>query len=106
MVAPTFRWEDRSGAKRWQISVASPGGDPVVTAYSDRSEWRPPGNSWDTMKKGSLKEDALVTIRGLVGGKNDEVLSQGQVSIRTSEDPVGAPIFYREGGYVWVDTGV
>ncbi len=96
IVAPTFRWQDQSGAKRWQITVEFPDEGPKVTEYSDRPNWRPAKDSWNSIKKRSLKQDAMIMIRGLMPDKKGKVLSEGQVSIRTSKDSVGAPIFYRE----------
>ena len=39
---------------------------------------------------------AAVTIRGLSSAEPAKVLSRGRMTIETSTDPVGAPIFYRD----------
>src|ERR1017187_1178005 len=37
-----------------------------------------------------------VTITGFADGRDTRAVSRGRISIRTSKDPVGAPIFYRD----------
>ena len=39
---------------------------------------------------------AMITISGFNENDGKNVLSRGRVSIQTSKDPVGAPIFYRD----------
>ncbi|NQT93552.1 MAG: PD40 domain-containing protein, partial [Lentisphaerae bacterium] len=68
--------------------------------------WRPEAEVWELIKKESAERDAVVEVLG-VGGVNAqrptpnvqrpslEVLAKGRVTIRTSKDPVGAPIFFR-----------
>jgi Flp pilus assembly protein TadD len=59
---------------------------------ADRT-WMPDAASWAAIKKLSVADAAVITITGL-----DErgPVSSGRVRIRTSQDPVGAPIFYRD----------
>jgi len=56
-------------------------------------EWLPPAEPWETIKRRSRESDAAVTVLGTSRG---EVLSKASITIRTSKDEVGAPIFYRE----------
>jgi tetratricopeptide (TPR) repeat protein len=58
--------------------------------------WRPDAAMWDAIKKGSTREPAVVTITGYAGASTGRPVSRGRVAIRTSADPVGAPIFYRD----------
>ena len=64
--------------------------------------WIPSGPVWELMKRLSVEKDAIVTILGLSetraagGGSPPRVVSQGSVRLKTSKDPVGAPIFYRD----------
>jgi Flp pilus assembly protein TadD len=58
--------------------------------------WRPDPATWEAIKKGSTGKDAVLTITGYGDGAWRRAVSRGQVSIRTSTDPVGAPIFYRD----------
>ena len=55
--------------------------------------WVPDAATWAAMKKGSVSDGATVTITGMGAGSPQ---SAGRVRIRTSRDPVGAPIFYRD----------
>jgi tetratricopeptide (TPR) repeat protein len=55
--------------------------------------WLPDAAIWAVIKKESVANPATVTITGLNG---TVAVSRGQVRFRTSSDPVGAPIFYRD----------
>lgn len=121
--APEFVWRDSvNTAVAWQIEVAS---DPAASGQlarvrtkggklsfgeidsrvvSDTNEppkltpaqaaahtWRPESALWDAMKKAPA---ATVTFTGL--DAKGAPVSKAQLRIRTSSDPVGAPIFYRD----------
>ena len=58
--------------------------------------WRPDAATWEAIKKGSTGRPAVVTITGYADAGSRRAVSRGRVSIRTSTDPVGAPIFYRD----------
>jgi tetratricopeptide (TPR) repeat protein len=58
--------------------------------------WRPDPETWETIKERSTGKTAVLTITGYVDEALRRPLSRGQVSIETSRDPVGAPIFYRD----------
>ncbi|HUL80040.1 MAG TPA: hypothetical protein VL691_22435, partial [Vicinamibacteria bacterium] len=58
--------------------------------------WRPDPATWEAIKKGSTAKDAVLAITGYSDEERRRVVSHGQVSVRTSADPVGAPIFYRD----------
>ncbi len=55
--------------------------------------WTPEQAVWEAIKAHSVEQPAKVTITGYRG---EEAVSHGEVTIRTSKDPVGAPIFYRD----------
>ncbi len=55
--------------------------------------WTPDAATWAAIKRRSAEHAATVAISGLAGGR---AVSRGEVAIRTSKDPVGAPIFYRD----------
>jgi hypothetical protein len=48
------------------------------------------------IKQHSVKSPAVITIAGFADGAMQSPVSGGAVSISTSADPVGAPIFYRD----------
>lgn len=123
---PTFLWRDAaSGATVWRISITFPGADAPIEAIS-RGErlqigeidprcvartnelprltpeqmaahtWTPAPEIWDTIKKRSTERPAKITITGFTHEHAPEPVSRGEVTIQTSKDPVGAPIFYRD----------
>lgn len=117
---PTFVWHDAAAdATRWRIEISfADGAAPLRTSsagprmqigeidpdcVADTNEpprltaeqaaahtWSPEGALWESIKKHAT---ATVTIRGLRGA---EAVSGGRVTIHTSKDAVGAPIFYRD----------
>jgi hypothetical protein len=58
--------------------------------------WRPDAATWAAIKEGSTEREAVLTITGYADEGSRRPLSRGRVSIRTSTDPVGAPVFYRD----------
>jgi Flp pilus assembly protein TadD len=120
---PTFLWRDDSGsAKRWVIEVTfanrtggirveAPGYSLQVTEIDLKAgsgedlvqltprqmatrTWRPDAATWAKIKSRSQKP-ATITITGFADG-NSLPVSRGTVTISTSLDPVGAPVFYRD----------
>jgi tetratricopeptide (TPR) repeat protein len=70
---------------------------PKLTAEQAAAHtWRPDVATWKAIKKGSTARPAVATITGYADERLSRAVSRGQVSIRTSPDPVGAPIFYRD----------
>lgn len=60
--------------------------------------WKPDSALWLIIKKHSTgaAQSALITITGHSRSDTSAVLSQGHLTISTSSDSVGAPIFYRD----------
>ncbi len=124
--APTFLWHDLdSGAERWMVDVKfldptrrltvlardadppvgeidpvviSPHNAPYVPTEYQRSAraWRPRPDVWRTIRDGARAGPATITFVGYRDADPPTVLSRGSVSLSTSADPVGAPIFYRD----------
>ncbi|MGA9586365.1 MAG: tetratricopeptide repeat protein [Terracidiphilus sp.] len=120
ITAPTFLWHDPAEAatkwvidislagdatrmrievpgKRLQIGALDPeaGPGPELTPEQESTHtWQPDQATWNTIKKLSVSAPATIAIRGVSGDANKPV-SLGKVTISTSVDPVGAPIFYR-----------
>jgi len=123
---PLFVWGDASpSAKFWRIKITLGRQSPALQAES-RGElpaigpidedctkagavppqlpeawrtghsWRPDAATWETIKRGSVNRPALVTITGFPDEASTEPVSRGEVRIETSDDPVGAPIFFRD----------
>ena len=124
MVAPTFLWRDgEPTAKSWRVDVtfaewgkvlhltssgegiklgpvdpdcvSTANKPPFLTAEqaSDHT-WKPDEASWAAMKKHSVGRAATVSFVGLDAG--GRAVSEGRVTLTTSLEPVGAPIFYRD----------
>jgi len=123
---PTFLWHDASEqAKRWVVQVSFAGlsdrirveargefmqvgeNDPdaglpaqLTPEQASTHTWRPDDETWEKIKRLSVKSPATIVISGFAeGGSNQPVppqpVSTGKVTISTSKDPVGAPVFYR-----------
>ena len=126
IMAPVFRWRDAdAGAKIWAIDVGFGGSAPHITATSDGPRlkigeidprtvaptnkppaltpeeaeghtWQPGEETWTAIKRNSVRQPATITITGFADSKLSKPLSRGSLTIHTSSDPVGAPIFYRD----------
>jgi hypothetical protein len=124
--APTFLWRDAgTNARLWVIEVSFADGsrpirlestgpplrvgevDPRCVSPTNElpqltpeqaaaHTWTPAANTWRTIKEHSGEHAATVTFTGVRGEDDDQAISRGAVSIETSRDPVGAPIFYRD----------
>jgi tetratricopeptide (TPR) repeat protein len=122
---PTFLYRDGSDAAVWTIDVAFPDGAAPIRArspgermkigevdprcFGDTNEpprltpeqaaartWIPDAQTWAAIKERSAERRATVTVTGFRDDRLERAVSRGQVGIRTSKDPVGAPIFYRD----------
>ena len=58
--------------------------------------WTPDDAIWSVIKEHSVGRPATVTITGFRDGSSNQPVSRGRVTLETSPDPVGAPIFYRD----------
>ncbi len=125
IAAPTFLWHDEAAqADHWlvdadfsngkaHIYALVPGVPPPQgeidercisvtnelyqpTAYqSSARSWKPDINVWAAIKENSGNGPALLTIFGY-RSSDATIVSQGEVTLSTSRDPVGAMIFYRD----------
>ena len=122
---PTFLWRDSdANAKRWAVQVTFadhtdtirvevPGEpmrvgelDPEAGPMNELLEltpqqkatrtWKPDTDTWTKIKQHSVKAPAVVTIAGFADETPQTPVSAATVTISTSVDPVGAPIFYRD----------
>lgn len=116
---PTFVFRDTSQATTWRIDVSFTSGAPPLRATSNGRRqlpieidpdvvstsnapppndplqrfWKPTAAVWSAIKRGSTATPATVTLTGFHQGR---AVSKAAVTIQTSTDPVGAPIFYRD----------
>ncbi|MEO8133952.1 MAG: tetratricopeptide repeat protein [Betaproteobacteria bacterium] len=97
IVAPTFLWEDKAGdVDRWDVVVRDDTGGEVLRAAVDAPRWRPSEEGWRQIKQQSVERAAEVIVAGVNHANPATILSSARVSIRTSKDPVGDSLFYRE----------
>jgi Flp pilus assembly protein TadD len=95
IVAPTFVWSDATaGVEEWKVLMRFGGETDALRFATTEPSWRPSEADWAEIKRRSTERDAEVAIVGV--GKRDKVASAATVRIRTSTDPVGDSIFYRE----------
>lgn len=95
IVAPTFVWNDATeGVVGWKVLLRFGGEGDVLRFATTEPSWRPSEADWAEIKRRSTERDAEVAIVGV--GRRDVVASAATVRIRTSTDPVGDSIFYRE----------
>ena len=125
MIAPTFLWLDQETlADTWMIDlsfeknsqhvyVLIPGEDPPKGEIDPRCvtpninyeppdyqasarAWTPSAEVWKYIKDQTVEKYASLTLYGFINSDPQKVISSGRISMKTSMDPVGAPIFYRD----------
>ncbi len=126
MVPPTFLWHDPAGkADTWliwvtlgndvpQTYVLSAGRpeksgriDPRCISPSNSlykptpyqataHSWTPNQVLWKKMQASSANRSATIAIYGMDSSRPNQALSSGMVTLTTSKDPIGSPIFYRD----------
>jgi Flp pilus assembly protein TadD len=95
IVAPTFVWSDTTeGVKAWTVLLRFDETGEVLRFPAAEPRWRPSESDWAVIKQRSVGKDAQVAIVGV--GPDARAASSASVRIRTSSDPVGDSIFYRE----------
>jgi tetratricopeptide (TPR) repeat protein len=102
IVAPTFVWsDDTEGVDQWMVLLRFDAAEDILRFPSAEPRWRPSEADWAEIKRRSTARDAEVAIVGI--GPSAEAASSASVRIRTSTDPVGDSIFYREVPLPFID---
>ena len=97
IIAPTFRWEDSIGeSDTWLVHIEFPDGDETISVECQTQQWTPSEDQWATIQRRSLSSRAEVTVLGVRRARQSRIAASARISISTSPDEVGAPIFYRE----------
>ena len=95
IVAPTVVWSDETdGVDKWIVLLRFENTDDLLRFPTAEPRWRPSEAVWAEIKQRSVARNAEVAIVGV--GPDAKAVSSASVRIRTSEDPVGDSIFYRE----------
>jgi Flp pilus assembly protein TadD len=58
--------------------------------------WRPDAATWDAIKQRSVDRPAVISIAGYEHETATSAVSVGRLTVSTSRDPVGAPVFFRD----------
>jgi len=104
IVPPTFRWKDDiSKSQTWLITLKFQDDKARLNFLTHTPQWTPESRHWEAIKKRSLEKEAQVTILGVNRSKPVRIVSGGRISIKTSKDEVGAPLFYREVNLPFID---
>jgi len=124
ITAPTFLWHDNSPATRWTVEISFadktpplrltvPGEFLRMGAIDDKAGvgkdlvqltpqqlsthvWQPDAELWTKIKEHSVKKPAAISLTGFADDQMAQPVSEGNVRIATSVDPVVAPLFYRD----------
>ncbi len=96
IVPPAIRWTDESQADTWSVVVSFTAGGAAMAHETRTSAWTPEPEEWEAIKKRTIESDATITLAGFQRAKPDMIISHARITVRTSKDLVGAPIFYRE----------
>ncbi len=95
IVAPTLTWTDETqGVQTWTVLLRFNDEHEVLRFPTSEPRWRPSQADWAEIKKRSTAQDAEVAVVGV--GPAGHAASSATIRIRTSTDPVGDSIFYRE----------
>jgi Flp pilus assembly protein TadD len=95
IVAPTFVWSDKTdGVEKWMVLLRFDDAGELLRFPTAEPRWRPSEVDWATIKQRSVAREAEIAVIGV--GHDARALSAASVRIRTSVDPVGDSIFYRE----------
>jgi tetratricopeptide (TPR) repeat protein len=97
LAPPTFRWQPAAPAcDSWQVTLRFQ--DPLapVQATVAETHWTPDVPVWESIKGRSREKPAQVSVVGYRASAPDRPVCQASLSISTSQDEVGAPIFYRD----------
>jgi len=95
--APCFRWKDSAtDSNTWLVTISFQDGQRRMNFITRSPRWTPSDEHWQTIKQRSRARDVTVSVLGIDRASPKQILSAASVSISTSADEVGAPIFYRE----------
>jgi hypothetical protein len=94
---PTFRWEDHGcDANGWLVVMEFQDDQGRMSFPVLSPEWTPSDDQWERIKRRSLDGWTKVTVLGVDREASNRVVSGSAITIKTSQDKVGAPLFFRE----------
>ena len=93
--SPTFTWSDQYlRSDLWLITIGLENNPNRIFVLTDVDTWTPAEDIWETMKANSLGRKATVTISGVDTNASYTTVARTSITLSTSPDVVGAPIFY------------
>ncbi len=97
IASPTITWTDFDPRSRfWCVVLKFAKGRKPIYALTDKQSWTPEEGLWESIKSHSLADSASLNIYGLPDATTGAILSGQTISLRTSRDPVGDAIFFRQ----------
>ena len=104
IVPSTFQWkDDNPESNLWLVTIRFQDDNAGMNFLTREPKWTPQQEQWEVIKRRSLEKDAEVTILGVNSRISAKILSAGRITIKTSKDEVGAPLFYREVNLPFID---
>jgi len=104
IVPPVFCWKDTDpGSDTWLVTIEFQDGGNRTNFLTSEQRWSPDAETWEVIKKRSLEKETHVTVIGVRRSEPENILSTDRISIKTSKDEVGAPLFYREVNLPFID---
>ena len=95
IASPEIIWEDSCpDSQLWLIIVDFKNMKHAIYFLTDQNRWTPNRHIWDIIKANSTGKRAVITILGFKRGKTFEITAKDDITISTSQDKLGAPIFY------------
>jgi len=95
IVPPAIIWDETNQtANKWLV-VVNLNSNERITVFTEKKIWRPTSDQWENIKNNSIEKDLQITVLGINSNEPEKILSGSSITIRTSEDEVGSPIFYR-----------
>jgi hypothetical protein len=95
VASPTFTWSDQYlHSDLWLITIGFENNGNRIHVLTDASTWTPERDIWEIVKANSLDRKAIVTITGVDTNISYRTVTRTAITLSTSPDPIGAPIFY------------
>jgi hypothetical protein len=94
---PTIMWNGTAGtANSWYVIVEGNDGEILVQSESLAfNKWLPSSDAWEKIKSESIIKPVRIVILGYKEDEPGKLIAGSEVTVSTSKDSVGAPIFFR-----------
>ena len=97
LMPPTVRWRDRHPAANcWLLTIAFSDGGSRLDCLSPAPQWTPSDDQWAMIRQRTRGVPARLSVLGVRREDPGQILAGGSISFSTSQDPVAAPLFFRE----------